>query len=107
MNKISIFGSGLIAKLTAYSLANFTNTKVELITKRYSSSKNPFYISINNSTAEFLNNLNLRSVINNGQNIREIKIYDSFKEINETYDLNFTSGEKKKVLNYIIDKNYL
>ncbi len=106
MNKISIFGSGLIAKLTAYSLANFTNTTVELITKRYSSSKNPFYISINNLTAEFLNNLNLKSVINKGQNIREIKIYDSFKEINETYDLNFTSGEKKKVLNYIIDKNY-
>ena len=96
MNKISIFGSGLIAKLTAYSLVNFNNTTVELITKSYKSSKNPFYISINNLTAEFLNNLNLRSVINNGQNIREIKIYDSFKEINETYDLNFTSGEKKK-----------
>jgi len=106
MNKISIFGSGLIAKLTAYSLVNFTNTTVELITKRYSSSKNPFYISINNLTAEFLNNLNLKSVINKGQNIREIKIYDSFKEINENYDLNFTSGGKKKVLNYIIDKNY-
>jgi len=106
MNKISIFGSGLIAKLTAYSLANFTNTTVELITKRYSSSNNPFYISINNLTAEFLNNLNLKTVINKGQNIREIKIYDSFKEINDTYDLNFTSGEKKKVLNYIIDKNY-
>jgi len=105
MNKISIFGSGLIAKLTAYSLANFTSTMVELITKRYSSSKNPFYISINNLTAEFLNNLNLKSVINRGQNIREIKIYDSFKEINEKYDLNFTSGGKK-VLNYIIDKNY-
>jgi len=106
MNKISIFGSGLIAKLTAYSLTNFTNTTVELITKRYSSSKIPFYISINNLTAKFLNNLNLQSVINKGQNIREIKIYDSFKEINETYDLNFTFGEKKKVLNYIIDKNY-
>ena len=106
MNKISIFGSGLIAKLTAYSFTNFTNTTVEFITKRYSSSKNPFYISINNLTAKFLNNLNLKSVIKKGQNIREIKIYDSFKEINETYDLNFTSGGKKKVLNYIIDKNY-
>jgi len=74
MNKISIFGSGLIAKLAAYSLANFTNTTVELITKRYNSSKNPFYISINNLTAEFLNNLNLKSVINKGQKIREIKI---------------------------------
>jgi len=107
MNKISIFGSGLIAKLTAYSLVNFNNTTVELIAKRYKSSKNPFYISINNLTAEFLNNLNLKGVINKGQNIREIKIYDSFKEIHETYDLNFTSGEKKEVLNYIIDKNYL
>jgi len=107
MNKISIFGSGLIAKLTAYSLVNFNNTTVELITKSYKSSKKPFYISINNLTAEFLNDLNLKSVINKGQNIREIKIYDSFKEIHETYDLNFTSGEKKKVLNYIIDKNYL
>jgi 2-octaprenyl-6-methoxyphenol hydroxylase len=107
MNKISIFGRGLIAKLTAYSLVNFNNTTVEFITKRYKSSKNPFYISINNLTAEFLNNLNLKSVINKGQNIREIKIYDSFKEIHETYDLNFTSGEKKKVLNYIVDKNYL
>jgi len=106
MNKISIFGSGLIAKLTAYSLTNFTNTSVELITKRYKSSRNPFYISINNSTSKFLDNLNLKSVINKGQSIREIKIYDSFKEINETYDLNFTSGEKKKVINYIIDKNY-
>jgi len=106
MNKISIFGSGLVAKLTAYSLVNFTNATVELITKRYSSSKNPFYISINNLTAEFLNNLNLKSIINKGQNIREIKIYDSFKEINETYDLNFASKGKKKVLNYIIDKNY-
>jgi len=106
MNKISIFGSGLIAKLTAYSLTNFTNTSVELITKRYKSSRNPFYISINNSTSKFLDNLNLKSVINKGQSIREIKIYDSFKEINETYDLNFTSGGKKKVLNYIIDKIY-
>jgi len=106
MDKISIFGSGLIAKLTAYSLANFNNTTVELITKRYKSIRNPFYISINNLTAEFLNNLNLKSVINRGQSIREIKIYDSFKEIDETYDLNFTSGEKKKILNYIIDKNY-
>jgi len=107
MNKISIFGSGLIAKLTAYSLTNFTKTTVELITKVYKSSRSPFYISINNSTAEFLKNLNLKSVINRGQSITEIKIYDSFKEIHETYDLNFTSGEKEKVLNYIIDKNYL
>jgi len=97
MNKISIFGSGLIGKLTAYSLANFTNTTIELITKRYKSSRSPFYISVNNLTAEFLKKLNLNSVINKAQNIREIKIYDSFKEINETYDLNFTSEEKKKV----------
>jgi len=106
MNKISIFGSSLIAKLTAYSLTNLTHTTVELITKRYSSSKNPFYISVNNLTAEFLKNLNLKRVVNRGQSIREIKIYDGLKEIHEMHDLNFTSGEKKKILNYIIDKNY-
>jgi len=107
MNKISIFGSGLIAKLTAYSLVNFNNATVELITKKYKSIRSPFYISINNLTAEFLNNLNLTNVINRGQSIKEIKIYDSFKEINETYDLNFTSGEKKKVLKKIISRKQL
>jgi len=106
MNKISIFGSGLIAKLTAYSLVNLNNTKVELITKRYKSLRSPFYISVNNLTAEFLNDLKFKSVINRGRGISEIKIYDSFKKIEETYDLNFTSGKKKKVLNYIIDKSY-
>jgi len=106
MNKISIFGSGLIAKLTAYSLVNLNNTKVELITKRYKSLRSPFYISVNNLTAEFLNDLKFKSVINRGRGISEIKIYDSFKKIEETHDLNFTSGKKKKVLNYIIDKSY-
>jgi len=106
MNKISIFGSGLIAKLTAYSLVNLNNTKVELITKRYKSLRSPFYISVNNLTAEFLNDLKFKSVINRGRGISEIKIYDSFKKIEETYDLNFTSGKKKKILNYIIDKSY-